>query len=89
MLAVVTVLTTAADHPEDWVNAGQALQRVLLLASSCGVSAALHSQPLEVRQLREFIAVTLCDGARPQMVARFGTTGAGSDGAWRVTEAGN
>lgn len=72
---LVTVLTTAADRPEDWVNAGQALQRVLLLASSSGVSAALHSQPLEVSQLRDFIAVTLCDGAHPQMVARFGTTG--------------
>jgi hypothetical protein len=72
---LVTVLTTAADRPEDWVHAGQALQRVLLLATSCGVSAALHSQPLEVTQLREFISVTLCDGAHPQMVVRFGTTG--------------
>lgn len=72
---LVTVLTTAADHPEDWVKAGQALQRVLLLASSCGVSAALHTQPLEISQLRDFIATTLCDGAHPQMVARFGTTG--------------
>jgi len=75
---LVTVLTTAADHPQDWVNAGQALQRVLLLASSCGISAALHSQPLEIPQLRDFIAVTLCDGAHPQMVARFGVTGQAS-----------
>ena len=75
---LVTVLTTSADRAADWVHAGQALQRVLLLASSCGVSAALHSQPLEVTQLRDFIAVTLCDGAFPQMVARFGTTGQSS-----------
>jgi hypothetical protein len=72
---VVAVLTTAADRPEHWVNAGQALQRVLLLASSCGATAALHSQPLEVTELRGFISAVLCDGAFPQMVVRLGTTG--------------
>jgi hypothetical protein len=75
---VVAVLTTAADRPDDWVNAGQALQRVLLLASSCGAAAALHSQPLEVTELRGFISAVLCDGACPQMVVRLGTTGQAS-----------
>jgi hypothetical protein len=75
---VVAVLTTSADRPDDWVNAGQALQRVLLLASSCGATAALHSQPLEVAELRGFIAAVLCDGACPQMVIRLGTTGQAS-----------
>jgi hypothetical protein len=74
----VAVLTTAADRPDDWVNAGQALQRVLLLASSCGAAAALHSQPLEVTELRGFISTVLCDGAWPQMVVRLGTTGQAS-----------
>jgi hypothetical protein len=69
------VLTTATDGPQDWVRAGQALQRVLLLASSCGVSAALHSQPLEIPTLREFIRVQLSDSAYPQMVLRLGATG--------------
>jgi nitroreductase len=72
---VVALLTTASDRPPDWISAGQALQRVLLLASSCGVSAALHSQPLEIAQLREFIRVQLGTGAYPQMVLRLGTTG--------------
>lgn len=72
---LAAVLTTSSDRPEDWVQAGQALQRVLLLASASGVSAALHSQPLEVVQLREFIGKYLCDGSFPQMIARFGTTG--------------
>jgi hypothetical protein len=72
---LAAVLTTAGDHPSDWVSAGQALQRVLLLASSCCVSAALHTQPLELAQLRDFVGVTLCDGAYPQMVLRFGCTG--------------
>jgi hypothetical protein len=72
---LVCLLTTKTDRPADWVHAGQALQRVLLLASSSGVSAALHSQPLELTQLREFIKVQLAGGAYPQMVLRLGTTG--------------
>ena len=75
---VVSVLTTAADRPADWVRAGQALARVLLLATSCGATAALHSQPLEIAELRTFISSVLCDGAFPQMVIRLGTTGQAS-----------
>ena len=71
---LVCVLTTKTDRPEDWIDAGQALQRVLLAASSCGVTAALHSQPLEVPELRDFIGTVLCDGWYPQMVIRLGST---------------
>lgn len=71
---VVAVLTTTGDRPEDWVGAGQALQRVMLSATSCGLAVALHSQPLEVPQLRDFVTVQFCDGAHPQMVLRLGVT---------------
>lgn len=71
---VVAVLSTTGDRPEDWVNAGQALQRVMLLATSCGLAVALHSQSLEVPQLRDFTKVQFSDGAYPQMVLRFGAT---------------
>ncbi len=71
---LVAVLTTTSDRPEDWVAAGQALQRVLLFATACGLSAALHSQPLEISQLRDFIKVQFCDGTYPQMVVRIGAT---------------
>jgi hypothetical protein len=70
----VAILTTAADRPEDWVAAGQALQRMLLYATSCGLSAALHSQPLEIPQLRDFTRMQFCDGAYPQLVVRLGVT---------------
>ena len=70
----VAILTTEADRPEDWVAAGQALQRMLLFAATYGVSAALHSQPLEIPQLREFIKGQFCDGACPQLVVRLGVT---------------
>ncbi len=69
---VAALLTTARDRPADWVNAGQALQRILLTASTCGVAAALHTQPLELGWLREFIRTRASDGAYPQLVLRFG-----------------
>jgi hypothetical protein len=71
---VVGLLTTSVDQPSDWICAGQALQRVLLLASSYGVAAALHSQPLELPLLRDFIRIHLSRRAYPQMVLRLGTT---------------
>ena len=71
---VVCLLTTSANEPADWVAAGQALQRVLLCATTFGVAAALHSQPLEVPQLRDFIRTQLAARAHPQMIIRLGTT---------------
>jgi len=69
---VAALLTTARDRPADWINAGQALQRILLTASTCGIAAALHTQPLELGWLRDFIRTRLSDGAYPQLVLRFG-----------------
>ncbi len=69
---VVGLLTTPADRPADWVNAGHALQRILLTASTCGVAVALHSQPTEVPVLREFIRTRLAGGAYPHLVLRIG-----------------
>jgi nitroreductase len=69
---VAGLLTTTADRPVDWIGAGQALQRILLTASACGVAAALHTQPLELGWLREAIRTRLADGAYPQLILRFG-----------------
>lgn len=69
---VVALLTTPGDRPEDWVRAGQAMQRILLTASSYGVAAALHSQPVELTWMREFIRTLLGDGGHPQLVVRLG-----------------
>jgi hypothetical protein len=71
---VVCLLATSANKPADWAAAGQAVQRVLLRATACGVAAALHSQPLEVPQLRDFIRVQLAARAHPQMIIRLGVT---------------
>jgi hypothetical protein len=69
---VVAVLLTEGDERSDWLAAGQALQRVLLCAAEYDVSAAFHSQALEVPELREFIRARFCDGAYPQMIMRLG-----------------
>lgn len=70
---VVGLLTTAEDSPADWVQTGQALQRMLLTASTCGVAAALNSQPLELPWLRDYVRTQLSDNAYPQLVLRLGT----------------
>jgi nitroreductase len=69
---VVALLTTGADGRTDWLAAGQALQRILLRAAEDGVSAAFHTQALEIPELREFIQIRHCDGAYTQMIIRFG-----------------
>lgn len=74
---VVAVLTTPGDEQVDWVHAGQALQRVLLVAASQGVGVAMDATALEFGQLREFIGTELVGGDSPQMVLRFGVTGHG------------
>ncbi|MEW9527594.1 nitroreductase family protein [Microbispora sp. NPDC049125] len=69
---LVAVLTTPGDSRDDWLAAGQALQRVLLHASAYGVSAAFHTQALEIRELRDFLRQRLCSNEFPQMVMRLG-----------------
>jgi nitroreductase len=70
----VALLVTSVDQPLDWIQAGQALQRVLLAATIHGAAAALHSQPLELPELRAFIRLRLAGRAYPQMLLRFGAT---------------
>jgi hypothetical protein len=69
---VAGLLTTTGDRPENWVHAGQALQRILLTAGLCGAAVALHSQPLELPWLREFLRTQLSDGACPHLALRIG-----------------
>jgi hypothetical protein len=70
---VVCLLTTPDDRPADWVNAGQALQRILLTCATDGVAAALHSQPFELPPMRHFIRAQLGNGSHPQLLLRLGT----------------
>jgi hypothetical protein len=69
---LVAVLVTPGDSREDWLAAGQALQRTLLHGSAYGLSAAFHTQALEIPELRELIRRHICAGAFPQMIMRLG-----------------
>lgn len=71
---LIAVLTTLADTREDWIAAGQALQRVLLHAGAHDVRAAFHTQSLEMLHLREFARQELLSGEYPQMIMRLGFT---------------
>ncbi|MEU8194165.1 nitroreductase family protein [Microbispora amethystogenes] len=69
---LVALLSTPGDAREDWLTAGEGLQRMLLHASAYGVSVAFHTQALEMCELREFIRRHLCSGEAPQMIMRMG-----------------
>ncbi len=68
----VVVLSTQRDGPGCQVQAGQALQRVLLIATALGFTASFLSQPIEVSDERRELRRLLADGRHPQAVLRMG-----------------
>ncbi|MGA5298308.1 Acg family FMN-binding oxidoreductase [Nucisporomicrobium flavum] len=67
----IVVLATRGDGPEDWLRAGQALQRVLLTATGLGLATTPISQPVELPAVRALLTDT-GTGAWAQMVLRVG-----------------
>ena len=49
---LLAVLSTDGDLPCDWLQAGQALQRVLLIGCRYGLQASYLNQPIQVASLR-------------------------------------
>jgi hypothetical protein len=74
-VGVVAVLATRNDRPSDWLLAGQVLQRLLLHAAAHNVSAAFHTQPLELAEYRRRIQTEFTSGAYPQLLLRLGHAG--------------
>ncbi len=70
--AVTAVLTTASDTPLDSLQAGQALQRMLLRAASGWVFASMNTEPLEFAPIRALVRSGLGLAGVPQMVLQFG-----------------
>ncbi|MFC9264685.1 Acg family FMN-binding oxidoreductase [Streptomyces hydrogenans] len=73
----IALLGTAADTPESWLRAGQALQRVLLRATLDGLSTSLMSQPLEWPELRFDARDPLSAVGYVHMIIRLGYGPAG------------
>ncbi len=69
---VTAVLATSGDGPEDWLHAGQALQRLLLRAASQWVFASLQTEPLQATSVRELIRESLALPGLPQMLLQLG-----------------
>ncbi|QEV72880.1 nitroreductase [Streptomyces chartreusis] len=68
----LALLSTPHDRPEDWLRAGQAMQRVLLLATLQGLAASFVSQPLEWNDLRWPLRDPVTGTGHPQMMLRLG-----------------
>jgi nitroreductase len=69
---LLAVLGSAHDEPKSWLFAGRALSRVLLRATTLGLSASFLNQPIEVPSLRAAVsAIVGIDGAA-QLILRLG-----------------
>lgn len=69
---LLVTLCTAGDMPRDWIEAGQALQLVLLVAAAHGISASFLNQPLQVPALRARVRAALGLCGHPQVILRMG-----------------
>jgi hypothetical protein len=69
---IVALLSTPHDGPENWMMAGQGLQRALLEAAAAGACASFLNAPIEVSSLRPKLAELFGIRAVPQILLRFG-----------------
>jgi hypothetical protein len=69
---LLAVLATRHDEPEDWLQAGQALQHVLLVATACGLSASFFYHLVERDDMHEDEAGWWPWPENRQMVIRLG-----------------
>lgn len=68
---VLATIVTPSDNLRDWLQAGQALQRLLLTACREGLQASYLNQPIEVAPLRPKLQRLAGDGV-PQILMRLG-----------------
>lgn len=68
----LAVLTTETDEPQDWLQAGQALQHVLLVATACGLSASFFYHLIERDDMGEQESHSWPWPENPQMIIRLG-----------------
>lgn len=69
---LIVVLCSFYNGPLAELQAGQALQRVLLTATTLGLSASFMSQAIEVRPVRDELRRALGGTLEPQTVLRIG-----------------
>jgi nitroreductase len=69
---LIVVLCSYYDGPLAELQSGQAMQRVLLAATTLGLSASFMSQPVEVRAIREELRHMLGGSLEPQTLLHIG-----------------
>jgi hypothetical protein len=69
---LLTVLSTKSDGYRQWLQAGQALERMLLTAQTLGVQASFLNQPIQVATLRPKLREIAGAHDEPQMLIRWG-----------------
>lgn len=80
---LVAVLGTLGDTPIDHLQAGYALQGILLTITDAGLTSSLLSQPIEVPSAQEQLRLAFGRFGTPQMVLRIGYGEGGSSTARR------
>lgn len=69
---LLACLGTARNDHLAWLNAGEALQRVLLVATAHGFHASFLNQPIEVQALRPKLGALSARKYYPQILLRIG-----------------
>ncbi|MGW2918865.1 Acg family FMN-binding oxidoreductase [Streptomyces angustmyceticus] len=68
----LALLSTPEDTPADWLRAGQALERVLLLATLQGLAGSFATQPVEWPDLRWILRDPQSGTGKVHMILRLG-----------------
>ncbi|MCC6232135.1 MAG: nitroreductase family protein [Verrucomicrobiales bacterium] len=68
----LVVLGTDTDDPAAWVNAGQALESVLLHLQAEGIAASYLNQPVEITETRRELTDLIGRAGYPQALMRIG-----------------
>ncbi len=68
----IAVLSTRFDTPFDWIRAGQAMERMLLIATNGGLVASFMNHPVEQTSLRWLTRSPITGLGHTQMLMRIG-----------------
>lgn len=68
----LALLCTEHDHADDWLRAGQAMERMLLVATGAGLATSCATQALERPELRWLLRDPVWGAGPVQMVIRLG-----------------
>jgi hypothetical protein len=69
---VIAVLGTKSDLPVNWLNTGQALERILLRGQAVGLTASFLNQVIRLPSLRTQLNNLIYEQGYPQILLRLG-----------------